>query len=361
MTPGYSAYRHYAWEEVAAFIDRPESLPLIRPWIPADAFVVLYGAYKSGKSFIAQGMAFGIVALGDWLGHVTPRSHVVLLCGEGVAGVRKRLKGLLKHHGLTLEDMGDRLHLLPMPVAMDDPGVIDRLIEDIEAQIPKGESLALIIVDTLSRYSTGNQDSAQDTGTFVNGVDRLRHAFPGCTALVVHHEGKSADRGPRGSTALMAAADVLLRTERPDMTSPNFTLSAEFMKDWETPEPLSLRMETIEIGLDADGEPITSAVVVQDEQQPSGKKRAHLTLGEEKALNALRNVIANQGEPSPRATGFPESINTVARKAAWAAEYIAMSAEDDPESAKRILRRHRTTLEKKARIGFRNEYVWLIP
>ncbi len=47
----------------------------------------------------------------------------------------------------------------------------------------------------------------------MQGVDRLRDHF-GCMVGIVHHTGKEEGRGLRGSSALYAAMDTVIRTDR---------------------------------------------------------------------------------------------------------------------------------------------------
>lgn len=61
-----------------------------------------------------------------------------------------------------------------------------------------GAKLALLIVDTLSRYNDGEENSGSDMNAFLRAVDELRGD---ATSIVVHHTGhgnKAGDRSPWG-------------------------------------------------------------------------------------------------------------------------------------------------------------------
>jgi hypothetical protein len=78
-----------------------------------------------------------------------------------------------------------------------------------------GLSPGLIIIDTLARnFGGGDENSAKDMNTFVAGLDKLKNEFPNASVLVVHHSGKDSGRGPRGNSALFAAADTVMRLNK---------------------------------------------------------------------------------------------------------------------------------------------------
>jgi hypothetical protein len=92
---------------------------------------------------------------------------------------------------------------------MLDEKEVDALVDCAKSA---GLSPRIVVIDTLARcFIGGDENSTRDMGLFVHGCDRLREAFPGATVLVVHHTGKDAKRGDRGSTALRAAADTRIQ------------------------------------------------------------------------------------------------------------------------------------------------------
>ena len=66
-----------------------------------------------------------------------------------------------------------------------------------------------MVVDTLARAMTGNENAPEDMGSFVAACGRIREACEG-HVLVVHHCGKDAAKGARGHSSLRAATDVEL-------------------------------------------------------------------------------------------------------------------------------------------------------
>ena len=71
----------------------------------------------------------------------------------------------------------------------------------------KGE-IALIVVDTLSRAMAGaNENTSEDMSQFIKNCDILRN-ISNAHLMIVHHTGKDAAKGARGSSALKAALDT---------------------------------------------------------------------------------------------------------------------------------------------------------
>ena len=135
-----------------------------------------------------------------------------------------------------------------------------------------------------------DENSAKDMGQFVAAVDRIR-VETGCCVLMVHHTGKDAGRGPRGSSALEGAADtVLMLTESNGIRQ----LAVRKQKDG-PPRTLNFRLEPVQLGWDADGERITSCVAV-DVDQPASSPHAGPRLTNRQ--DAIVEIIANWPDPS---------------------------------------------------------------
>lgn len=71
----------------------------------------------------------------------------------------------------------------------------------------------MIVLDTLSRTMTGDENSPADMAAYVAGCDSLREKT-GAAVVVLHHEGKDASRGPMGHTKLRGALDTSVRVHR---------------------------------------------------------------------------------------------------------------------------------------------------
>ena len=115
-------------------------------------------------------------------------------------------------------------------------------------------------------------------GAYIKASDAIREAF-GCAVIIIHHCGIDGTR-PRGHTSLTGAADAQLACKRD--RNQNVELKVEWMKDGASEgEIVTSRLESVEVGVDADGDPITSCVVVPTEAAAMPERGLRLTKNQE--------------------------------------------------------------------------------
>jgi hypothetical protein len=85
--------------------------------------------------------------------------------------------------------------------------------------------------------------------------------------LAVHHAGKDLSKGSRGWSGIKAAADVQIEVLRHEDGRREIVI--EKMKDGEDGVRWGFKLETILLGLDDDGDDITSCVAVEDDVRPA--------------------------------------------------------------------------------------------
>jgi len=170
-------------------------------------FSVLWAAPKSGKTFLALRLAYGLArGVGMWGRAVSPGAKVLLVAAEGQGGVAKRIAALTEELG----DADDAFLVLPQAPHINAPDTeLPTLIEMI-----KDHGISLVILDTLARtFGDADENSAKDMGMFVKNIDQIRQQTK-AHILVIHHstkEGQSA----RGSSALEGAADIIFKVSKP--------------------------------------------------------------------------------------------------------------------------------------------------
>jgi len=105
---------------------------------------------------------------------------------------------------------------------------------------------------------------------------------------VVHHSGKNVDVGARGSSALRAAVDT-------EIAITEGQISCVKQRDMEIPPNQFFALETVELGEDADGDPVTSAIVVPAGAPAKGARP--LSGRDEIATQALTEALRVHGKP----------------------------------------------------------------
>lgn len=108
--------------------------------------------------------------------------------------------------------------------------------------------------------------------------------------MVVHHSGKDASKSARGSGSLRAAADTEIELTRVDGI-----IMAETRKqrDMTCDAVFAYSLKSVFIGMDDDGEKVTSAVVQPAEPV---KRKVKLTGTDKIALQALDDCIRDHGQ-----------------------------------------------------------------
>jgi hypothetical protein len=119
-------------------------------------------------------------------------------------------------------------------------------------------------------------------GALIAGADVVRLAT-GVTVFLVHHFGKDEARGPRGHSSLKAALDTEIEiAERVDVRVATFAKQ----RDLPAGARFAFRLRSVEIGVDSDGDPVTSCIVEPVEEVP-GEHRAPTGKHQKTMLTAL--------------------------------------------------------------------------
>jgi hypothetical protein len=132
----------------------------------------------------------------------------------------------------------------------------------------------VIVVDTLHRFLMGDENSAQDAKTMLDACAQLMHEFM-CTVILVHHTGVSdeAQHRARGSSAWRGALDIEVSIVPGTKDAPMQVVQRK-SKDAELAPTINVELHQVTIPgwFDEDGQPVTSAVIVQSQHQESTPK-----------------------------------------------------------------------------------------
>ncbi|WP_158078574.1 AAA family ATPase [Microbulbifer mangrovi] len=232
---------------------------LIKGWLPADSFGVLYGPSGCGKSFFVLSWAFHVAMGREWNGCKVERLPTLYVAGEGGVGVRQRIKALADEHnnGKGIPNF----YRLDHPVRV---GADEKEMEQLAATIKEksneiGNDFGLIIFDTLARNMEGDENSNKDMSDFITACDNLREVT-GASVLVVHHTGKSEAKTARGASALRGACDYEYLVEKAKTPNTQLTVKCTKMKDGKDDHGGQFTLSERHLFNDSDGDPVTSLV-----------------------------------------------------------------------------------------------------
>ncbi len=122
---------------------------------------------------------------------------------------------------------------------------------------------------------------------YIKAADAIREAF-GCAVVVVHHCGVDGTR-PRGHTSLTGAADAQIAVSRDEVTNA-VVAAVEWLKDGAEGDVIASRLQPVDLGVDADGEPVASCVILPAEAEP--RARTPKAKKEQKSLRVFRDALA---------------------------------------------------------------------
>lgn len=134
------------------------------------------------------------------------KKRPVLYVGlEGENGLMNRVRAIEIEHRTPCP-----LHVMTGSFAMMTD---DHTLEDVIG-IANRFGAKLVVIDTLARaMAGGDENSAKDMSLLIARAQRIQ-TETGAHVSMIHHSGKDAGKGPRGSSVLKPAADVEIKVER---------------------------------------------------------------------------------------------------------------------------------------------------
>ena len=179
---------------------------LIESLIPEGEPILLYAPSGSYKTFIALHIALLIANGKNSLGESNQRKTLYLVL-EGKHGFKKRIEAL-KSHDLSSDNFDMTTEAFDILNATD----VKHLMECIR----EGE-FGFVVIDTLSKcIGCGDESQTSVAREIMTAMEFITQST-GASLLMVHHEGKKAYSGARGSSLLTADVSTVLKIRPKDM------------------------------------------------------------------------------------------------------------------------------------------------
>src|SRR6516165_4996041 len=262
---------------------------LVKGLLANTGLAVIWGPPKCGKSFWSADLGMHIALGWEYRGHRVQQAPVVYVALEGQHGFPARVEAFRRHHGV------ESAPFYLLTASLDLVAKSSQLIAAIKAQL--GENLpGALFLDTLNRSLVGSESRDEDMARFLAAAESVASEL-NCAVIIVHHCGIDAGR-PRGHTSLSGAVESQLKVERAN--TGEVIVTVELAKDFAEGTEIVSRLDPIELGADADGDPITSLVVVPSEGSPTKRATTRkLSDRQRLALAALDECACNLGKAAP--------------------------------------------------------------
>lgn len=318
FTPGEYTGRFPIMSLAASVVLQPGGWR-IKNVLPDRGLAVLFGASGSGKTFVAIDMAYAIARGVAWRGNRTARGRVLIVAAEGGKGMSKRLKAYADHYDIDPNEVDIGLLVVPPNFLLSED------VTDLAGAIAASGGADVIIVDTMAQVTPGaNENSSEDVGLALGNARALEDATE-ALIVMVDHSGKDASKGVRGWSGKRAAADAELEVLKYENGARELRITK--MKDGDDGLKWGFRLETVVVGIDVDGDAITSCVAVEADVpvpvvQETGPKAQRFGPHERHVLEIIEDQYAGI-ERAPLAELFDKCLAAMTK----------------PEAPKRDLRR----------------------
>ncbi len=320
---------------------------------------LVYGPSGCGKTFLIADLLARIAAGSSWRGRRTAGALAVYVAAEAGASSVKRFIAVRENVLGEAREQGVLLAILTRGANLLDALDVDALLEQLQ-QLSRdlGAPICVVCFDTLSRSMPGGDENGEGMTALIGVADRIRHEL-GAAVIFVHHSGKDPSRGARGHGSLYAAADLVVAVSEGAAV-------VEKLRDGVSGERFAFRLEPVVLGEDSDGDPITTCIIVHQEDEAPSRRRAEPILSgvAKVGLQALREAIADHGEPLPETSTIPRGACGVTLEQ-WRERFRlrygveADSGKRDADAVRKALQRSREALLKAGAIGISSPYVWL--
>lgn len=282
------------------FMQRPAPRWIVKGLVPEGDLLVLFGETGAGKSFAALDI-FGAVARGvPWRGLRVRQRRVAFIVAEGGGGFRNRLCAYRQHHGAAPGVLV--MHAAPNLMERGDA-------TEVAKALAAAGGADIVVVDTFAQTTPGaNENAGEDIGKALKNCRGISQALGGALVVLVHHTGKDTTRGARGWSGLKAAADAEIEVGR---APAGRYLRTSKQKDDVDGLEWGFDLDIVPVGIDEDGDEITSCVVREAEVPKAVMSDRKLGAREKVVMAAFQTIAEAQTQGIEVEAVVEEALGTM--------------------------------------------------
>jgi AAA domain len=352
---------------------------LIKHLLSTTGVGLISGQWGAAKTFVAIDLSISVMTGNPFAGRAVKRKGGVLfIAAEGASEIPIRVNGLIE------TKLPGHKGKLPFAWAENCPtltgqGAIEQLVQIAReaADRMKAEfvaDLVLIIVDTMSATAGFKDENASSEGQLAMNVLNDLSKRTGALVMACDHFGKAIETGTRGTSAKEASADIIiacLGDKTPAGNVTNLRIAVRKLRGGATGAETAFRLRTIDMGVDEDGDPITTCViewsrvtVAAPPEAAKGKNWPRSTIRFRAALVTTLTLHATEQRPdSGGATVFAVELDQLRAEFDRRYPIDGHNREKQLASRRQAFKRSMNTAELKGLIGSRDVggkfMVWL--
>jgi hypothetical protein len=254
----------------------------IKDVLPSHGTAVIFGPSGSGKSFLVLDMLQSLALGRDWFGRRVKPCSVTYIALEGEAGLSKRLDAYRIQNGATAKN----IRYIVQPFRLLNTDDINELVQAIQT----ARTGDVVVLDTLSRAIPGTDENDGKAMGQIIAAAKILQDLIGGLVILIHHTGKDTSRGMRGHSSLHAALDCAIEVKR---SGEHREWVVAKSKEGEDGESHSFKLTVVSLGVDGEGDEITSCVIVASQSSHVIRPKMP-TLGSNQtiALKALDEALS---------------------------------------------------------------------
>jgi len=240
---------------------------------------VLYGPSNCGKSALVCHLGHCIITGTPFFSANVTKGAVIHVCAEAPKSVQERA------HAYHDDKTAAPYFIRKAGVDLSSKDEVERFLVEVKGLSDTSPNeVVLVVFDTLARSIGVLDENCSSSMTHIAEIAEYIAAELNAHVMLVHHTGKDAERGGRGSSALRGAVFTELSL-KPD--GKLVVLSQE--KQRTMPKSLSVQFGTVPVvlGKDEDGEDRTTVHLVE----LAGKVEGARNTGREKDNSGCKTAV----------------------------------------------------------------------
>jgi RecA-family ATPase len=263
--------RHFLMLRDGELDQLPKLRWLVKRIIPDAGIGAIYGDSGTFKSFLTLDALAHISNGQEWFGHRVMAAPAVYVPFEGQGGVPNRIKAWRLAQAaqrnpdvlfsvVPPDDIRSNVAVVMDPMNLREQADRDKLVATLTEN---GWAGGVLCIDTLAHASNGIDENSSAMGEMLTIFRELQHRLGG-VILIIHHSGKDQTRGMRGWSGLHAAMDFVVECQHDkDAGHRDAQFVLTKVKDGASGVTYGFTMQSVPLGYDEDGDPITSLTVIE--------------------------------------------------------------------------------------------------